>query len=338
MMEMKNEIGELIDDNRLLENELRNLGEKTNVKISDMQKKMENNVRELDMVKGKNEMEIRNLAETTKEKLDRMNEDFIKRMDMMRDKLDEAMQEKQEAELELTRMKEVKRKEEANLELDLKKRKERFFDDSFNQFNTVVKVIQNNLRQAEEDKKMKEMKLEELKKETDEVRREFEDELNLRQDQDEQLREEIKKMRLDISEKESEIENYRSELYDLDSRIQRMNGELQKNKFEFNQSKEKGEYNLKELGNRFQLEREEEQAKEKLLLRKNQELAHELKIIEEKVRQQEAINQKTMESMRTQLNQNIFHTINQHKESRINVPVNKHVSRGGSFFLNNNNQ
>ena len=51
-MEMRNEIGELIDDNRLLENELRNLGEKTNVKIEDMQKKMENQVKELDMVKG----------------------------------------------------------------------------------------------------------------------------------------------------------------------------------------------------------------------------------------------------------------------------------------------
>lgn len=335
-MEMRNEIGELIDDNRLLENELRNLGEKTNVKISDMQKKMENNVRELDMVKGKNEMEIRNLAETTKEKLDRMNEDFIKRMDMMRDKLDEAAQEKQDAEMELTRMKDAKKKEEANLELDIKRRKERFFDDSWNQFNTVCKVIKNNLRQAEEDKKVKGMKLEELKSETDEIRKEFEDELRLRQDQDEQLREEVKKMRLDISEKEGQIESYRSELYDLDSQIQRLKGELQKNQFEFNQMKEKGDYNLRELSSRYQLEREEEQAKEQLLMRKNQELAHELKVIEDKVRQQEAVNAKTMESMRSQLNQNIFHTINQHKESRVNVPINKHVSRGGSFFLNNN--
>ena len=335
-MEMRNEIGELIDDNRLLENELRNLGEKTNVKISDMQKKMENNVRELDMVKGKNEMEIRNLAETTKEKLDRMNEDFIKRMDMIRDKLDEAAQEKQDAELELTRMKDAKKKEEANLELDIKRRKERFFDDSWNQFNTVCKVIKNNLRQAEEDKKVKGMKLEELKNETDEIRKEFEDELRLRQDQDEQLREEVKKMRLDISEKEGQIESYRSELYDLDSQIQRLKGELQKNQFEFNQMKEKGDYNLRELSSRYQLEREEEQAKEQLLMRKNQELAHELKVIEDKVRQQEAVNAKTMESMRSQLNQNIFHTINQHKESRVNVPINKHVSRGGSFFLNNN--
>lgn len=335
-MEMKNEIGELIDDNRLLENELRNLGEKTNVKISDMQKKMENNVRELDMVKGKHEIEIRNLAETTKEKLDRMNEDFIKRMDMMRDKLDEAAQEKQNVELELTRLKDQKKKEEAGLELDIKRRKERFFDDSWNQFNTVCKVIKNNLRQAEEDKKIKAMKLEELKNETEEIRREFEDELRMRQDQDEQLREEVKKMRQDISEKESQIENYRSEIYDLDSQIQRMKGELQKNQFEFNQMKEKGDYNLRELSSRYQLEREEEQAKEQLLLRKNQELAHELKIIEEKVRQQDALNAKTMESMRSQLNQNIFQTINQHKESRVNVPINKHVSRGGSFFLNNN--
>lgn len=335
-MEMKNEIGELVDDNRLLENELRNLGEKTNVKISDMQKKMENNVRELDMVKGKNEVEIRTLAETTKEKLDRMNEDFIKRMDMMRDKLDEAAQEKQDSEMELNRLKDQKKKDHANLELDIKRRKERFFDDSWNQFNTVCKVIKNNLRRAEEDKKVKAMKLEELKVETEEIRKEFEDELRLRQDQDEQLREEIKKMRQDISEKESQIETYRSELYDLDSQIQRMKGELQKNQFEFNQMKEKGDYNLRELSSRYQLEREEEQAKEQLLLRKNQELAHELKVIEDKVRQQEALNAKTLESMRSQLNQNIFQTINQHKESRVNVPINKHVSRGGSFFLNNN--
>jgi len=335
-MEMKNEIGELIDDNRLLENELRNLGEKTNVKIGDMQKKMENNIRELDQVKGKNEAEIRSLAETTKEKLDRMNEDFIKRMDMMRDKLDEAAQEKQDTELELTKLKDMKRKEESNLEMDLKRRKERFYDDSWNQFNTVVKVMKNNLRQAEEDKRIKTMKLEELKNETEQIRREFEDELNTRQDQDEQLREEVKKMRQDISEKESEIEAYRSELYDLDSQIQRMKGDLQKNRFEFNQLKEKGDYNLRELSSRYQLEREEEQAKEQLLMRKNQELAHELKVIEDKVKQQEALNMKTMESMRSQLNQNIFHTINQHKESRMNVPINKHVSRGGSFFLNNN--
>lgn len=333
---MRNEIGELIDDNRLLENELRNLGEKTNVKIEDMQKKMENQVRELDMVKGKNETEIRTLAETTKEKLDRMNEDFIKRMDMMRDKMDEAVQEKQDVELELARLKDLKRKETANLEMDLKRRKERFYDDSWTQFNTVVKVIKNNLRQAEEDKRIKEGKLEELKSETEQIRREFENELNIRQDQDEQLREEVKKMRIDISEKESDMEAYRAELYELDSQIQRMNGELQKNRFEFSQTKEKGEYNLRELGSRYQLEREEEQAKEQLLSRKNQELAHELKIIEDKVRQQETLNLKTMESMRSQLNQNIFQTINQHKESRMNVPVNKHVSRGGSFFLNNN--
>ena len=254
----------------------------------------------------------------------------------MRDKLDEAAFEKQEAELELTKMKDLKRKEEANLEMDLKRRKERFYDDSWNQFNTVVKVINNNLRQAEEDKKIKTMKLEELKNETEQIRREFEDELNTRQDQDEQLREEVKKMRQDIAEKESEIENYRSELYDLDSQIQRMKGDLQKNRFEFNQSKEKGDYNLRELNSRYQIEREEEQAKEQLLLRKNQELAHELKIIEDKVKQQEALNMKTMESMRSQLNQNIFHTINQHKESRVNVPINKHVSKGGSFYMNNN--
>ena len=81
---------ELVGDTRLRENELRNLGEKTNVEISDTQKKMENDVHELDMAKDKNEMEIRSLTETTKEKLDRMDVDFIKRMDMMRDKLDEA--------------------------------------------------------------------------------------------------------------------------------------------------------------------------------------------------------------------------------------------------------
>ena len=191
---MRNEIGELIDDNRLLENELRNLGEKTNVKIEDMQKKMDNQVRELDMVKGKNDMEIKTLSETTKEKLDRNTQDFIKRMDMMKDKVDEALREKQQAELELTQLKDLKRKETTNVEMELKRRKERFYDDSWSQFNSVIKIITNKIRNAQEDKRIKEGKLEELKSETEQIRREFENELNLRQDQEEQLREEIKKM------------------------------------------------------------------------------------------------------------------------------------------------
>ena len=332
---MDSEINELVEDNRMMENELRNLGEKTNMKIGDMQKKMESNINDLESFKGRNEHEVRSLNETTREKLERMNEDFAKRMEILKDKLDETHREKQEINLECMKIKDFKRKNESDLEAELARRKERFYDESFAQFNTVMKVMKNNLRQATEDKNMKAKKLVELTEECDNIKKEFEGEVHERQDQDESLRDEVKKMKQEVTDRESIIEANRADIYSLESELQKESGELQKNRFELRQVSEKGDYDLKELKHRFQIEREQETDKNHLLAQKNDELLQELRIIQEKVRQQRVYHQKTVESMRNQLNRNIFQTINEHKESRVNVPVNKHVSKGGSFYLNN---
>lgn len=332
---MESEINEFVEDNRMMENELRNLGEKTNMKIGDMQKKMESNVNDLESFKGRNEHEIRGLNETTREKLERINEDFSKRMEISKEKLDEAYREKQDAEMECLKMKDFQRKYKLDLEAELTRRKERFYDESFSQFNTVMKVMKNNLRQAIEDKKFKNSKLFELTDECDNIKKEFEGEVHERQDQDESLRAEVKNMRQEVTDRESIIETNRGEIYSLDSELQKESGELQKNRFELRQVNEKGDYDLKEIKHRFQVEREQEQDRNHLLAQKNDELLQELRIIQEKVRQQQALHQKTVESMKNQLNRNIFQTINEHKESRVNVPVNKHVSKGGSFYLNN---
>lgn len=334
--EMKQGIEELVDENGLLENELKNLGEKTNSKISDMQKRMDNNIRDLESCKGKNENEIRHLNEATKEKLDRMNDDFSKRVEMMKEKLVETQKDKQDVEMELLRLQDIKRKEEANLETELNQRKNDFYEDSATQFNTVMKILKNNKRQLEEDRKVKTRKLEELTEEADLMRKEYEDEVNLKQVQDEELREEIKQLRAQVTDNESKIENDRAELYETDSELQRVQAEMQKNRFELKQTHEKGDYRLKELKHRFQVEREEKQGQLQLIEQKNRELDMELHEIEKKIETQRILNQKTINSMKAQLGQNIFQTINQHKESRVNVPVNYTASKGASFYLNNN--
>ena len=335
---MKHNIEELVDENGLLENELKNLGEKTNHKISDMQKRMDTNIRDLEGCKGKNENEIRHLNEATKEKLDRMNDDFSKRVEMMKDKLSDSQRERQDVEMELLRMKDIKRKEEAYLENELVQRKNDFYEDSATQFNTVIKILKNNMRQLEEDRKVKGGKLEQLTEEADLMRKEYEDEVNLKQVQDEELREEIKHLRVEVAENEKKVENDRVELYETDSELQRVGAELQKNRFQLKQTHEKGEYRLKELKHRFQVEREEKQGQLHLIEQKNRELDFELQDVEKKTETQRIMNQKTINSMKAQLGQNIFQTINQHKESRVNVPVNHTASKGASFYLNNNNR
>ena len=334
--ELQGDIGELVDDNKLLEGELRNLGDKTNLKIGDMQKKMEMTVNKLENIKGKNDGELRQLTDTTKEYLDRMNDDFGKRMDILRDKAEEAFMQRQEADREVKELKAAKMRGEQELEIELKRRKDRFYDDSGAQFNTVLRVMKNNLRAVEDDKVIKSRKLEEMTQEAEDLHNQFELELNQKTQQDEELRHEVKNLRMEVADKEREMQSNRAENYGLDAELQKVMGDLQKNKFELGQTKEKGEYRLKEMKHRLQVERGEETGKLHLLNIKNEELQEELAMIEEKVKRQRAINQENLESMKNQLNRNIFQTINQHKESTIRMPVSEHRPTPGSFFLNNN--
>ena len=333
---MESEIGELVDDNKVLENELRNLGEKTNVKIGDMHKKMQTNVKDLDSFKYKNNNEIKTLNMNIQEKLDRLNDDFTKRIDMLKEKVEEAEKEKQDLEVELKRLQNVKVNEENALESAIKRKKERFYEDSHHRFSTTLKMIKNEIRAAEEQKKVKDRKLNELTDDCDTQKKEYEQEIRIKQEKDDELRMEIKSMRQEIADREAAIEANRADLYAMDNELQREASELQKNRFELKQVNEKGDYNLKEIKHRHNVEREQEQNKEYQLSVKNEQLKEELYALQEKVKQQLLLNQKTVESMKMQLNRNINQTINEHKETKINVPLHNNVSKGASFYMNGN--
>lgn len=116
----ESEIADLVDDNKLIEGELRRLGSKTASKFSEMQGKLSQGIDELEGQKKRQTEEQSRLRQQATDKVKRVEDDLKLKMQLLGDRLSKAIVERQNAETELNRLQDARKRAEIEFEQKLK--------------------------------------------------------------------------------------------------------------------------------------------------------------------------------------------------------------------------
>lgn len=316
--ELEGEISEVIEENKLLKTELQRLGEKTNLKMTEMQNKMQSGLADLEVLKEKHGAELEKMNNSSADKIKRMEDDFNKKITLINDKYNQMLLNKQNAESELLRLQDAKKRADIELENKIKLIKEQYYDEQYNQFKGMMKIYQNRLRTAIENKDQMTKKQERLMKESDELEHDVNDNEENLLTENRTLQADIASLKEDIGSLQREVEGHKTQNFTVESDSQRLTSEIQRAKFQFKQIADNGKYKIKESVDKYRYELEDQQNKAEHAKARTKELEDELEGLRAQYRAQEKQNQRILDNMKSKLNQNIFQTINEYKEMNMN--------------------
>lgn len=311
---MESEIADLTEDNKLIESELKRLGEKTTIKLREMQQKMQNTLNDFETLKQKNEQELEKLRQFSTEKIKRIEDDYKSKLNVLSEKLNEILMQKQNNESELQRLLDAKKRAEIELESKIKSMKEQYYEDAFNQSQGLLKIQNNRYKTAIDNKEALIRKQAVISKDAQILEQKIQEEESVFAEENAALSETIKNLKDEMFSAQKDLENLRSQNYSLEAENTRVMNEIQREKFNFKQIMDNGKFKLKEHVDRFRMTTEEQKAKINNQRFRVKQLEAELAALKEKSLQIEQQNEKQIESMRNQLNKNIYGTFNEYKE------------------------
>ena len=315
----ESEVAELAEDNRLIEAELRRLGDKTAAKLREMQAKMQAALADFEALKGRNEGELEKLRQFSTDKIKRIEDDYKTKLGALSEKLADLLQQKQASESELQRLQDAKRRAEGELEAKLKAMKEQYYEDAFNQSQGLLKIQNNRFKTAVDNKEALLRKQAAVARDAQALEARVQEEEGVFAEENAALQEAVRNLREELFAAQKDLEALRSQGFALDAEHTRVANEIQREKFAFKQVLDNGKFKLKEHVDRFRIASEDQKARIGNQRFRVKQLEAELAALREKTAQIEAQNEKQIESMRNQLNKNIYGTFNEYKETS---PVN----------------
>jgi hypothetical protein len=335
---MDSEIADLTEDNKLIESELKRLGEKTTIKLREMQQKMQNSLTDFENLKHKNEQDLEKMRQFSTEKIKRIEDDYKSKLNALSEKLNEVLFQKQNNESELQRLQDAKKRAEIELESKIKSMKEQYYEDAFNQSQGLLKIQNNRHKTAIDNKESLLKKQAIISRDAQNLEQKIQDEEAIFSEENSALLETIKNLKEELFTAQRDLDNLRSQNYSLESENTRINNEIQREKFNFKQVMDNGKFKLKEHVDRFRLSTEEQKAKISNQRFKVKQLEADLAALKEKTHQIEQQNEKQIDSMRNQLNKNIYGTFNEYKDAN-SATVNKEgfLQKDRSFQHNYSN-
>lgn len=316
--EIEGEISEVVEENKLLKTELQRLGEKTNQKMTEMQNKMQTGLGDLENLKEKHAFELDKLNNTSADKIKRLEDDYNKKIGTIQDKYNQLLLNKQNAESELARLQDAKKRADVELENKIKVVKEQFYDEQYNVHKGVMKIYSNRLREAVEAKQKHLKNQEKLLKDSEDMEADINDNEENLIAENRTIQADISALKEDIAAMQKEIDGHKSQNFSLESDAQRLSSEIQRAKFQFKQIADNGKYKIKESVDKYRYEIEDQQNKVEAAKARTKELEDELEGLRGQFRAQEKQNQRVLENMKSKLNQNIFQTINEYKDINVN--------------------
>lgn len=323
---IESEINELLDENRNIESELKRLGEKTTLKLKEMQTKMQNNLADLENLKRKNQAEHDKIKQFSMEKIKRIEDDFRNKLQNHNDRLNEVMVAKQNAELELLRLQDTKKRADIELETKIKAMKDQFYEESFNQSKGILKILNNRYKTAIDAKEVLNRKQDQLQHDIQVMEGKIAEDEKLMAEENKQLVEAITEVREEIATAQKDLDEIRHLSAAVDAEQQRLNADIQKQKYNFKQISDAGKYKVRE-----NLEKYKSAIDDSRTRLSNQEtrvkgLEDELAALKQRFNQTANQNSKLLESMKNQLNKNIYSTLSEYKEIA-STPKETYVSR-----------
>ena len=329
---LESESGSLAEENRNLESEIKRLGEKTTNKITEMQNKLQAGLADLQGQKERHEQELERLNQFSAEKIRRAEEDLAKKAFLTQDKHNDILDAKQEAEAELVRLQDTKRRAEIELEEKIKAIKQEFFDEDHAQFTSIYRIAQNRLRIVIENKEQQQKRYNSLLKEMDALNKELERNEHEIAAANANLETDIRAVREETSQLQMELEQLRNRQLNEESSLQRLQAEIGKAKFAFKQMTDNSKYRMKELIEKCSADIKQHQTRLAAQTQRNKEAEHDLIDLQKRFKTLEINAQRMVGSMRTQLNNNIQATIKEHKEINSGLPADSLMKNPKNYY------
>ena len=311
---VESETNDLHEENRLIEAELKRLADKTTTKMKEMQTRMQTNLSELENLKKRHEEDHAKLRQISTDKIRRMEDDFKNKLTSLSDKLNETLSEKQTIESDLQRLQDAKKRGEAELETKIRAMREQFFEDAFNQSKGVIKILHNRHKNSIDNKDALLKKQTTLSNDAQTLEQRVQEEEIALIEENSLFTENVKALREDIFSAQKELESLKTLSYNTDGEHQRISNDIQRERHNFKQILDSGKFKVKEHVDRYRSGIEASKTKINQQKNRVKELEDELLALRAKFALEVSVNEKQIQSMRTQLGRNITGTLNEYKE------------------------
>ena len=311
---LDSESNDLLEENRLIEGELKRLAEKTTIKMKEMQTRMQTSLSDLETLKKRHEEDLAKMRQISTDKIKRMEDDLKNKLTTLSDKLTDTTTERQTIESDLQRLQDTKKRAEVELDTKIRAMREQYFEESLDQSKGIVKILHNRHKNSIDNKEALLKKQTSLSTDAHTLEQKVQEEETALIEENSLYAENTKLMREEIFAAQKEVEAVRSQNYNVDGEHQRLVNEIQRERFNFKQILDSGKFKVKEHVDRYRSGIET--SKQKILQQRQRvkELDEELQSLRAKYASTLSANEKVIQSMRTQLGRNITGTVNEYKD------------------------
>lgn len=335
---LEGETNDLQEENRLIEAELKRLADKTTSKMKEMQTRMQTNLSELENLKKRHEEDHSKLRQISTDKIRRMEDDFKNKLTSLSDKLNETLSEKQTIESDLQRLQDAKKRGESELETKIRAMREQFFEDAFNQSKGVIKILHNRHKNSIDNKDALLKKQTILANDAQSLEQRVQEEEIALIEENSLFTENVKALREDIFSAQKELESLKTLNYNTDGEHQRISNDIQRERHNFKQILDSGKFKVKEHVDRYRSGIETSKTKINQQKNRVKELEDELLALRSKYALEVSVNEKQIQSMKTQLGRNITGTLNEYKEyGSSKIPRDEYLHRERNLQNNYSN-
>lgn len=335
---LDSETNDLLEENRLIEAELKRLAEKTTGKMKEMQARMQSSLTELETLKKRHEEDLGKMRQISTDKIKRMEDDFKNKLTALSDRLNETLTDRQNIESDVQRLQDTKKRAEVELESKIRSMREQYFEESFNQSKGIIKILHNRYKNSIDNKEALLKKQTVLATDAQALEQKVQEEEGSLIEENSLYAENSKTMREEIFGVQKEMEAVRSQNYTVDGEQQRLVNEIQRERFNFKQILDSGKFKVKEHVDRYRSGVETSRAKIGQQRQRVKDLEDELLALRAKYAAAVAANEKVIQSMRMQLGRNITGTVNEYKElSTTKAPRDEYMHRERNLQSNYSN-
>ena len=298
----------LLDMNRGFEIDLQRLGDKTENKIREMADKLKEEVNDCDMLKKEHAKELSRLREMSTSRLKQLEEDSKSKISELNRRAEEAIEEKQNIQDEISRLEDVHRRADSDLEDRIRQMKAVFYDESFDQAQAMLRISNNRLKETQNEKETLSRKLEVIFKEMSILESRSAQEAQNYVDENASLSENIEHFKVEFSTAQKDLEALKRQVAALDSEEVRVNHDISRENNQIKNTASFGKQRLGEHVSRYQRVTEEYKMRITSSRDRIKDLEEELAMIQEKGILLQENNQKQIETIRSQLNKALLGT------------------------------
>ena len=245
----------LVQENNNLKDELRKLGEMTNIRVRELDDKLSQNINIVENEKNQYKRDLEGKKIQNAEKVKRMEDEYNRRLGEWQNKLGRANETAFKYDSEINLLKEKMHALNAEARSKVEQVKQRVQEEEARKSASILRALENKLKAMEEEKRHHERRCEGLNKDLQKLEKDWDNTLNPLVTENSKLKQQIEHTKKQIEHGNEHAKQTREDINETERQLQELNADISNLRNKIREAEEINSNQVRQLVDQFRQEK-----------------------------------------------------------------------------------